>query len=38
MIVVEGDVVESFLVGVVYLVFGLDKFNFVLVGDSVKKG
>ena len=34
----EGDVVESPLVGVVYLAAGPDKPAFVSVGDSVKKG
>ena len=34
----EGDVVESPLVGVVYLAAGPDKPAFVTVGDSVKKG
>lgn len=33
-----GDVVESPLVGVAYLVAGPDKPAFVTVGDSVKKG
>lgn len=34
----EGDLVESPLVGVVYLAPGPDKPAFVAVGDSVKKG
>ncbi|MDV8870520.1 acetyl-CoA carboxylase biotin carboxyl carrier protein [Streptococcus pneumoniae] len=34
----EGNLVESPLVGVVYLAAGLDKPAFVTVGDSVKKG
>lgn len=34
----EGDLVESPLVGVAYLVAGSDKPAFVSVGDSVKKG
>ncbi|HEW1133007.1 TPA: acetyl-CoA carboxylase biotin carboxyl carrier protein [Streptococcus pneumoniae] len=34
----EGNLVESPLVGVVYLVAGPDKPAFVTVGDSVKKG
>ncbi len=34
----EGDVVESPLVGVVYLASGPDKPPFVSVGDQVKKG
>ncbi len=37
-VVVEGDVVESPLVGVAYLAAGPDKTAFVSVGDSVKKG
>lgn len=37
-IAAEGDVVESPLVGVVYLAAGPDKPAFVTVGDSVKKG
>ena len=36
--VVEGDLVESPLVGVAYLAAGPDKPNFVSVGDTVKKG
>ena len=36
--VVEGDLVESPLVGVAYLAAGPDKSNFVSVGDTVKKG
>ena len=36
--VAEGDLVESPLVGVAYLVAGPDKPNFVSVGDTVKKG
>ena len=36
--VAEGDLVESPLVGVAYLAAGPDKPNFVLVGDTVKKG
>ncbi|PCS01457.1 acetyl-CoA carboxylase biotin carboxyl carrier protein [Lactococcus fujiensis] len=35
---VEGDAVESPLVGVVYLKAGPDKPEFVQVGDTVKKG
>ncbi|VOX44371.1 acetyl-CoA carboxylase [Streptococcus pneumoniae] len=34
----EGNLVESPLVGVVYLAAGPDKLAFVTVGDSVKKG
>ncbi len=34
----EGDIVESPLVGVVYLSPGPNKANFVTVGDAVKKG
>ena len=37
-VVVEGDLVESPLVGVAYLAAGPDKPTFVTVGDSVKKG
>ena len=37
-VAVEGDVVESPLVGVAYLAAGPDKPAFVTVGDSVKKG
>ena len=36
--VVEGELVESPLVGVAYLAAGPDKPNFVSVGDTVKKG
>mgnify|MGYP000864081008 FL=1 len=37
-VALEGDVVESPLVGVAYLAAGPDKPAFVTVGDSVKKG
>ncbi|MDO4635636.1 MAG: acetyl-CoA carboxylase biotin carboxyl carrier protein [Streptococcus sp.] len=37
-VVAEGDVVESPLVGVAYLASGPDKPAFVSVGDTVKKG
>lgn len=37
-VVVEGDLVESPLVGVAYLAPAPDKPNFVSVGDTVKKG